>query len=170
MFVHGLVAGIRGIARKFAGVDQRDEIVRHGGVDAGAGEPGGNVLLAHFGGIHVELVGHVAQQRPVKLLIESSVEVLLQEILRLNKTPARYLDRSARLHPHHIGTPGRRSPQKEKGTCRKRTQKEKNHPEHRRTCEESPLRGERRRSRGYEADVRTHVPHVTALHPWHENP
>ena len=73
------MSGIRGVAGKFAGIQQGGEI---GGNTLGYAvcrERCGNVFLALLGHVQAQLVSHKAQQAAVKFLIEGRVQVLLQE-------------------------------------------------------------------------------------------
>ena len=162
---HGLIARTGGIAREFAGVKQSHEIAGRARIRSGLGKFLGDVVLAHVGGVHVELVGHIAEQGTVQLLIECGVEVLLEEVLRLQQTPARHLHRHPVLGSGDIGPPRSQSLQHEPCGRGQHEHQGHDHPEQGGTHEEGSGRRQRRHAGADEAHVGTHVAHIPALHP-----
>ena len=103
MLVHGVVAGVGGVAGLFAGIHERHEVRHRGFRNAAGGKGGRYVLLVLVGHVHGELVSHEAYQGAVQLLIKRRVEVLVQEILGLGQPFERLAGGLAVARAGHIG-------------------------------------------------------------------
>ena len=102
MAVHGIMTGIRGIPCEFAGIDKIGESLHIRLPYTSFLECGGNVFLADFRHIHVELVGNETYESLVKFLIESCVKILPEEITRLLESLPGHLGSSPVFGQGHI--------------------------------------------------------------------
>ena len=101
---HGLDTGIGRIPCIFAGVQQRYVLRYRALRHPGSCQARGDVVLAEFRGIKVELVGDIAEQGPVEFLVECRIQVLLQEHARFGKALAGHFGGLPCLEPRHVGT------------------------------------------------------------------
>ena len=85
MLGHSLVAGIRGVARVLARIEQVGELLRRLRGRSARAKFGADILLGHIGKVHIKLVAHEAQQGLVQFLIERRIKVLVQEYAGLGE-------------------------------------------------------------------------------------
>ena len=163
MGVHGIVAGIGGVAGLLAGGQKVHKscssLFRH----TAGHQRRLDVLLVLVGHVHGELVAHIADERAVQLLIEGRVEVLLEEFLGRGQALERHAGGLAVAGSGHIGPTGGGFPQAQPAAASGKKQCQEAQPPAGRIHQEALVAVQV----GFgadEADVLSQVFHALAVH------
>ena len=160
---HGLIAGIRGIPRIFAGIHKRDVRIYKFPGHTAFEKTGGDVFLVQVLYPDIKLVRDIAEQCLVQLLVECRSEIL-PEISGCGPEPCQgHLRGTPGPRPCHIGLSCSHSLENQPcGKSGNRQERERN-PESRAVHHECPVEGIIRLVQDNEPDILPEILHILAV-------